>query len=144
MLFSCTLTSVFFCYGFLLRGSGYLESAVGALESCRAGSSSQAPRALAENTVMLDEMTLRHMVQDCTAVKTQLLKLKRLLHQVSCPRGQSTEMNWGLSLDGLTFCLALLGYWRSCIHWITGFQKVPLSFIAPFLPCQHFSDYRTC
>ncbi|XP_016154828.1 PREDICTED: serine-rich coiled-coil domain-containing protein 2 isoform X6 [Ficedula albicollis] len=65
----------------LNRGSGYLESAVGALESCRAGSSSQAPRALAENTVMLDEMTLRHMVQDCTAVKTQLLKLKRLLHQ---------------------------------------------------------------
>nr|KAF6277340.1 coiled-coil serine rich protein 2 [Myotis myotis] len=34
-----------------------------------------------ENTVILDEMTLRHMVQDCTAVKTQLLKLKRLLHQ---------------------------------------------------------------
>ncbi|NWY68302.1 CCSE2 protein, partial [Erithacus rubecula] len=62
----------------LNRGSGYLEAAVGALESCRAGSSS---RALAENTVMLDEMTLRHMVQDCTAVKTQLLRLKRLLHQ---------------------------------------------------------------
>lgn len=34
-----------------------------------------------DNTVILDEMTLRHMVQDCTAVKTQLLKLKRLLHQ---------------------------------------------------------------
>ncbi|XP_014737819.1 PREDICTED: serine-rich coiled-coil domain-containing protein 2 isoform X2 [Sturnus vulgaris] len=65
----------------LNRGSGYLEPAVGPLESCRAGSGSQAPRALAENTVMLDEMTLRHMVQDCTAVKTQLLKLKRLLHQ---------------------------------------------------------------
>ncbi|XP_056350651.1 serine-rich coiled-coil domain-containing protein 2 isoform X4 [Oenanthe melanoleuca] len=65
----------------LNRGSGYLEPSVGALESCRAGSSAQAPRALAENTVMLDEMTLRHMVQDCTAVKTQLLKLKRLLHQ---------------------------------------------------------------
>ncbi|XP_069096680.1 serine-rich coiled-coil domain-containing protein 2 isoform X3 [Pleurodeles waltl] len=32
-----------------------------------------------DNIVMLDEMTLRHMVQDCTAVKTQLLKLKRLL-----------------------------------------------------------------
>jgi hypothetical protein len=39
-----------------------------------------------ENTVILDEMTLRHMVQDCTAVKTQLLKLKRLLHQVSTSR----------------------------------------------------------
>lgn len=34
-----------------------------------------------ENTVILDEMTLRHMVQDCT-VKTQLLKLERLLHQL--------------------------------------------------------------
>ncbi|NXO19731.1 CCSE2 protein, partial [Cisticola juncidis] len=53
------------------------EPAVGALES----SGFAAPRALAENTVMLDEMTLRHMVQDCTSVKTQLLKLKRLLHQ---------------------------------------------------------------
>lgn len=38
---------------------------------------------LPANTVMLDEMTLRHMVQDCTAVKTQLLKMKRILHQVS-------------------------------------------------------------
>ncbi|XP_063262123.1 serine-rich coiled-coil domain-containing protein 2 isoform X3 [Prinia subflava] len=57
------------------------EPAVGALESYGAGSGYAAPRALAENTVMLDEMTLRHMVQDCTAVKTQLLKLKRLLHQ---------------------------------------------------------------
>uniref|UniRef100_A0A8C3R040 Coiled-coil serine rich protein 2 n=1 Tax=Cyanoderma ruficeps TaxID=181631 RepID=A0A8C3R040_9PASS len=65
----------------LNRGSNYLEAAVGALESCRTGSSLAAPRALAENTVMLDEMTLRHMVQDCTAVKTQLLRLKRLLHQ---------------------------------------------------------------
>ncbi|KAM4896523.1 serine-rich coiled-coil domain-containing protein 2 isoform 3-T3 [Sylvia borin] len=65
----------------LNRGSEYLEAAVGALEGCRAGSGLAAPRALAENTVMLDEMTLRHMVQDCTAVKTQLLRLKRLLHQ---------------------------------------------------------------
>ncbi|XP_014105859.1 PREDICTED: serine-rich coiled-coil domain-containing protein 2 isoform X2 [Pseudopodoces humilis] len=65
----------------LNRGSNYLEPAVGPLESYGAGSGYQAPRALAENTVMLDEMTLRHMVQDCTAVKTQLLKLKRLLHQ---------------------------------------------------------------
>ncbi|XP_023786028.1 serine-rich coiled-coil domain-containing protein 2 isoform X3 [Cyanistes caeruleus] len=65
----------------LNRGSNYLEPAVGSLESYGAGSGYQAPRALAENTVMLDEMTLRHMVQDCTAVKTQLLKLKRLLHQ---------------------------------------------------------------
>ncbi|XP_037996216.1 serine-rich coiled-coil domain-containing protein 2 isoform X4 [Motacilla alba alba] len=65
----------------LNRGSTYLEPAVGALESRGAGSGCAAPRALAENTVMLDEMTLRHMVQDCTAVKTQLLRLKRLLHQ---------------------------------------------------------------
>ncbi|XP_068875220.1 serine-rich coiled-coil domain-containing protein 2 isoform X2 [Aphelocoma coerulescens] len=65
----------------LNRGSSYLESAVGHVESYGAGSGYQAARPLAENTVMLDEMTLRHMVQDCTAVKTQLLKLKRLLHQ---------------------------------------------------------------
>nr|XP_056705339.1 serine-rich coiled-coil domain-containing protein 2 [Euleptes europaea] len=36
---------------------------------------------LPPNTVMLDEMTLRHMVQDCTTVKTQLLKMKRILNQ---------------------------------------------------------------
>lgn len=71
-------------WNFFFRGSSYLEPGVGHLESYGAGSGYQAPRALAENTVMLDEMTLRHMVQDCTAVKTQLLKLKRLLHQVSC------------------------------------------------------------
>ncbi|NXE92634.1 CCSE2 protein, partial [Menura novaehollandiae] len=68
----------------LNRSSNYLEPAVGHLEGYGAGSSSQAPgqpAGLAENTVMLDEMTLRHMVQDCTAVKTQLLRLKRLLHQ---------------------------------------------------------------
>ncbi|KAM6329979.1 serine-rich coiled-coil domain-containing protein 2 isoform 2-T2 [Podargus strigoides] len=68
----------------LNRGSNYLESPVGHFESYGAPSFYQAPRQLVglpENTVMLDEMTLRHMVQDCTAVKTQLLKLKRLLHQ---------------------------------------------------------------
>ncbi|NXR18580.1 CCSE2 protein, partial [Cinclus mexicanus] len=62
----------------LNRGSSYLEPASGPLEGRRAGSSARAP---AENTVLLDEVTLRHMVQDCTAVKTQLLRLKRLLHQ---------------------------------------------------------------
>ncbi|XP_010072822.1 PREDICTED: uncharacterized protein LOC104460477, partial [Pterocles gutturalis] len=65
-------------------GSNYLESPIGHLESYGAPNLYQAPRQLVglpENTVMLDEMTLRHMVQDCTAVKTQLLKLKRLLHQ---------------------------------------------------------------
>ncbi|XP_027762939.1 serine-rich coiled-coil domain-containing protein 2 isoform X3 [Empidonax traillii] len=68
----------------LNRGSNYRESPVGHLESYGAPNLYQAPRQLVglpENTVMLDEMTLRHMVQDCTAVKTQLLKLKRLLHQ---------------------------------------------------------------
>ncbi|XP_042192694.1 serine-rich coiled-coil domain-containing protein 2 [Callorhinchus milii] len=39
------------------------------------------PGAVQENTVMLDVMTLRHMVHDCTSVKTQILKLKRLLQQ---------------------------------------------------------------
>ncbi|XP_059496288.1 serine-rich coiled-coil domain-containing protein 2 isoform X2 [Stegostoma tigrinum] len=38
-------------------------------------------RPLTENTVMLDVLTLRHMVHDCTSVKTQILKLKRLLQQ---------------------------------------------------------------
>ncbi|XP_050196606.1 serine-rich coiled-coil domain-containing protein 2 isoform X2 [Myiozetetes cayanensis] len=68
----------------LNRGSNYRESPVGHLESYGAPNLYQAPRQLVglpESTVMLDEMTLRHMVQDCTAVKTQLLKLKRLLHQ---------------------------------------------------------------
>ncbi|XP_072881414.1 serine-rich coiled-coil domain-containing protein 2 isoform X1 [Hemitrygon akajei] len=36
---------------------------------------------MTDSTVMLDVLTLRHMVQDCTAVKTQILKLKRLLQQ---------------------------------------------------------------
>ncbi|KAM9281948.1 serine-rich coiled-coil domain-containing protein 2 isoform 3-T3 [Cariama cristata] len=68
----------------LNRGSNFLESPIGHFESYGAPNFYQAPRQLVglpENTVMLDEMTLRHMVQDCTAVKTQLLKLKRLLHQ---------------------------------------------------------------
>ncbi|KAM9011683.1 serine-rich coiled-coil domain-containing protein 2 isoform 2-T5 [Ara ararauna] len=68
----------------LNRESNYLESPVGHFESYGAPNLYQAPRqvvGLPETTVMLDEMTLRHMVQDCTAVKTQLLKLKRLLHQ---------------------------------------------------------------
>uniref|UniRef100_A0A8C4UJD6 Coiled-coil serine rich protein 2 n=1 Tax=Falco tinnunculus TaxID=100819 RepID=A0A8C4UJD6_FALTI len=68
----------------LNRGSNYLESPVGHYESYGTPNFYQAPRQLVglpENTVMLDEMTLRHMVQDCTAVTTQLLKLKRLLHQ---------------------------------------------------------------
>ncbi|XP_078387023.1 serine-rich coiled-coil domain-containing protein 2 isoform X1 [Cetorhinus maximus] len=38
-------------------------------------------RPMTENTVMLDVLTLRHMVHDCTSVKTQILKLKRLLQQ---------------------------------------------------------------
>ncbi|XP_074446177.1 serine-rich coiled-coil domain-containing protein 2 isoform X3 [Larus michahellis] len=68
----------------LNRGSNYLESPIGHFESYGAPNFYQAPRQLVglpDTTVMLDEMTLRHMVQDCTAVKTQLLKLKRLLHQ---------------------------------------------------------------
>ncbi|XP_054238382.1 serine-rich coiled-coil domain-containing protein 2 [Indicator indicator] len=68
----------------LNRGSNYVESPIGHLESYGKPNYYQASRQLVglpENTVMLDEMTLRHMVQDCTAVKTQLLKLKRLLHQ---------------------------------------------------------------
>ncbi|XP_037353322.1 serine-rich coiled-coil domain-containing protein 2 isoform X4 [Talpa occidentalis] len=68
----------------LSRGSPYRESPLGHFESYGGTPFFQAQKMfidVPENTVMLDEMTLRHMVQDCTAVKTQLLKLKRLLHQ---------------------------------------------------------------
>uniref|UniRef100_A0A8C8RMT0 Coiled-coil serine rich protein 2 n=1 Tax=Pelusios castaneus TaxID=367368 RepID=A0A8C8RMT0_9SAUR len=68
----------------LSRGSSYLEPHVGHFEGYGTPNIYQSTRhlvGLPESTVMLDEMTLRHMVQDCTAVKTQLLKLKRLLHQ---------------------------------------------------------------
>ncbi|XP_069836740.1 serine-rich coiled-coil domain-containing protein 2 isoform X2 [Dendropsophus ebraccatus] len=69
------------------RGSSYLESPTDHREGY--GSPSffpSSPRStqimgLRDNTVILDEMTLCHMVQDCTTVKTQLLKLKRLLQQ---------------------------------------------------------------
>lgn len=84
-----------------IRESNYLESSVGHFESYGTPNFYQAPRqlvSLPENTVMLDEMTLRHMVQDCTAVKTQLLKLKRLLHQVSCLNEMKANM---YSPDGL-------------------------------------------
>ncbi|XP_003783549.1 serine-rich coiled-coil domain-containing protein 2 isoform X1 [Otolemur garnettii] len=68
----------------LSRGSPYRESPMGHFESYGGTPFFQAQKMfidVPENTVILDEMTLRHMVQDCTAVKTQLLKLKRLLHQ---------------------------------------------------------------
>ncbi|XP_016072940.1 PREDICTED: serine-rich coiled-coil domain-containing protein 2 isoform X1 [Miniopterus natalensis] len=68
----------------LSRGSPYRESPLGHFESYGGAPFFQAQKMFVdvpENTVILDEMTLRHMVQDCTAVKTQLLKLKRLLHQ---------------------------------------------------------------
>ncbi|XP_053440478.1 serine-rich coiled-coil domain-containing protein 2 isoform X3 [Nycticebus coucang] len=68
----------------LSRGSPYRESPMGHFESYGGTPFFQAQKMFVdvpENTVILDEMTLRHMVQDCTAVKTQLLKLKRLLHQ---------------------------------------------------------------
>ncbi|XP_059755496.1 serine-rich coiled-coil domain-containing protein 2 isoform X7 [Balaenoptera ricei] len=68
----------------LSRGSPYRESPLGHFESYGGIPFFQAQKMFVdvpENTVILDEMTLRHMVQDCTAVKTQLLKLKRLLHQ---------------------------------------------------------------
>ncbi|XP_007952419.1 serine-rich coiled-coil domain-containing protein 2 [Orycteropus afer afer] len=67
----------------LSKGPPYRESSLGHFESYGGTPFFQAQKMFAdvpENTVILDEMTLRHMVQDCTAVKTQLLKLKRLLH----------------------------------------------------------------
>ncbi|XP_050998029.1 serine-rich coiled-coil domain-containing protein 2 isoform X1 [Acomys russatus] len=68
----------------LSRGSPYRESPLGHFESYGGTPFFQAQKmfvGVPDSTVILDEMTLRHMVQDCTAVKTQLLKLKRLLHQ---------------------------------------------------------------
>ncbi|XP_029465164.1 serine-rich coiled-coil domain-containing protein 2 isoform X3 [Rhinatrema bivittatum] len=69
----------------LNRGSAYLEPPPGPVESYGMAQFYQSPRSkqigLHENTVMLDEMTLLHMVQDCTSVKTQLLKLKRLMQE---------------------------------------------------------------
>ncbi|XP_044276291.1 serine-rich coiled-coil domain-containing protein 2 isoform X2 [Varanus komodoensis] len=66
----------------LNRSCNYLDaSPVGHLEGYGAPALYPPLRSLPANTVMLDEMTLRHMVQDCTAVKTQLLKMKRILHQ---------------------------------------------------------------
>ncbi|XP_042313357.1 serine-rich coiled-coil domain-containing protein 2 isoform X1 [Sceloporus undulatus] len=64
------------------RSCNYLDSPpVGHLEGYGGPSLYPPLRSLPPNTVMLDEMTLRHMVQECTAVKTQLLKMKRILHQ---------------------------------------------------------------
>ncbi|XP_066474818.1 serine-rich coiled-coil domain-containing protein 2 isoform X1 [Tiliqua scincoides] len=66
----------------LNRSSNYLDAPpFGHLEGYGAPSAYTSLVGLPANTVMLDEMTLRHMVQDCTAVKTQLLKMKRILHQ---------------------------------------------------------------
>uniref|UniRef100_A0A8C6YIC4 Coiled-coil serine rich protein 2 n=1 Tax=Naja naja TaxID=35670 RepID=A0A8C6YIC4_NAJNA len=68
----------------LNRGCNYVDSPpVSHLEGYGASGFYPPLRSLPANTVLLDEMTLRHMVQDCTAVKTQLLKMKRILHQVS-------------------------------------------------------------
>ncbi|XP_044158496.1 serine-rich coiled-coil domain-containing protein 2 isoform X1 [Bufo gargarizans] len=73
------------------RGSSYLDSPTDHRESYGSPSFySQSPRStqmmgLRDNTVILDEMTLCHMVQDCTNVKTQLLKLKRMLQQADDP-----------------------------------------------------------
>ncbi|XP_030059229.1 serine-rich coiled-coil domain-containing protein 2 [Microcaecilia unicolor] len=69
----------------LNRDPAYLELPADPVEGTGMTNLYQASRntqmGLYENTVRLDEMTLLHMVQDCTAVKTQLLKLKRLMQQ---------------------------------------------------------------
>ncbi|XP_026566781.1 serine-rich coiled-coil domain-containing protein 2 isoform X1 [Pseudonaja textilis] len=66
----------------LNRGGNYVDSPpVSHLEGYGASGFYPPLRSLPANTVLLDEMTLRHMVQECTAVKTQLLKMKRILHQ---------------------------------------------------------------
>lgn len=52
-----------------------------------------------ENAVMLNKMTLQHMVQDWTFVKTQLLKLKHLLNQ---HEGNGSRHDIQLSLPSST------------------------------------------
>ncbi|XP_073430981.1 serine-rich coiled-coil domain-containing protein 2 isoform X2 [Dendrobates tinctorius] len=80
------------------RGSSYLESPTDHRESYGSPNFySQSPRTtqmmgFRDNTVILDEMTLCHMVQDCTTVKTQLLKLKRLLQQEDDPESPMQEV----------------------------------------------------
>ncbi|XP_056386741.1 serine-rich coiled-coil domain-containing protein 2 isoform X2 [Hyla sarda] len=80
------------------RGTSYLESPTDIRETYGSPNFyTQAPRStqimgLRDNTVILDEMTLCHMVQDCTTVKTQLLKLKRLLQQEGDPESQLQEV----------------------------------------------------
>ncbi|XP_016851256.2 serine-rich coiled-coil domain-containing protein 2 isoform X4 [Anolis carolinensis] len=80
----------------LNRSCNYLDPPpVGHLEGYAAQSLYPPLRSFPANTVMLDEMTLQHMVQDCTAVKTQLLKMKRILQQ--------NDAN--VSLHNITFSL---------------------------------------
>lgn len=65
-------------------GSPYSELSLGHFESYGETPLFQVQKMFVdvpENAVMLNEMTLQHMVQDWTFVKTQLLKLKHLLHQ---------------------------------------------------------------
>ncbi|KAM4030560.1 serine-rich coiled-coil domain-containing protein 2 isoform 2-T3 [Anomaloglossus baeobatrachus] len=80
------------------RGSSYLESPTDHRESYGSPNFySQSPRStqmmgFRDNTVILDEMTLCHMVQDCTTVKTQLLKLKRLLQKEDDPESPMQDV----------------------------------------------------
>ncbi|KAH0623479.1 hypothetical protein JD844_006256 [Phrynosoma platyrhinos] len=81
----------------LNRSCNYLDSPpAGHLEGYGAPSLYPPLRSLPPNTVMLDEMTLRHMVQDCTAVKTQLLKMKRILHQTEDLLNEITQLKENL------------------------------------------------
>ncbi|XP_015202210.2 serine-rich coiled-coil domain-containing protein 2 isoform X2 [Lepisosteus oculatus] len=89
------------------RGAGFLGSTTGPFEGYgSSGSSRAAPRPLQplgwqENTVMLDELTLRHMAQDCTSVKTQLLKLRRLLQMGDGGTVQDSHLSGASSPDPL-------------------------------------------
>nr|XP_033796718.1 serine-rich coiled-coil domain-containing protein 2 isoform X2 [Geotrypetes seraphini] len=85
------------------RDPTYLELPADPVESYGMTNLYQASRntqmSLHENTVMLDEMTLLHMVQDCTAVKTQLLKLKRLMQQNNEAGPQDIHLSMLLSSE---------------------------------------------
>ncbi|RXM35821.1 Serine-rich coiled-coil domain-containing protein 2 [Acipenser ruthenus] len=70
------------------RGPVFLGSPAGQYDGYCGPSFSRTSQ---ENIVALDELTLRHMTQDCTSVKNQLLKLQQLL-QAGDDSGGSTAL----------------------------------------------------
>ncbi|XP_066548978.1 serine-rich coiled-coil domain-containing protein 2 [Amia ocellicauda] len=89
------------------RAAGFLSSSAAQYEGFSVpGSGHAVPRPLQpagrlENSVVLDELTLRHMAQDCTSVKTQLLNLRRLLQMGDSGRIQDSLLSGSSSPEPL-------------------------------------------